>query len=278
LAAKFISATHLFLIRLNEVSFTFPIKLYQVILLLGLLSFGLSLIGAKGLRKIRDALIFSTLPIACILYLLFLLYSYITFFSPFEGYQLYGIERYSATFLIGWVLIIFGNAVCNYMDSRPIRYAIVMLSLFIILIAPPKDIYNLVTKFEIDAAALKNRHSMNSLARMIDTLPIESKLYLISQGSNGYENRVFQYTVLPRKTSVHRCVSFGKPYHSEDIYTCNASLSEAIADYDFLVVNYGDKQFWDIAGNLLTTGSTQKQSGIYKIVRGSEGIRLTEHF
>jgi hypothetical protein len=113
---------------------------------------------------------------------------------------------------------------------------------------------------------------------MIDELPIDSKLYLISQGSNGYENRVFQYTVLPRKTSVHRCASFGKPYHSEDIYTCSTNISEAIADYDFLVVNYADKQFWDIAGKLLTPDSLQRQSGIYKIVKNNNGIKLTEHF
>lgn len=278
LAPKLISATHLFLIRLNETCFTLPIKLYQVIALLGLLSIGLSILGAQGLRKIRDVLIFSTLPIACILYLLFLLFSYITFFSPFEGAQLYGIERYSATFLIGWVLIILGNAVGNYMDSRAARFAIISVSLIVLLIAPPKDVYKLVTHFPINVDDLKTRHAMNKLGETIDKLPMNSKLYLISQGSNGYQNRVFQYSVLPRKTSIHHCSSFGQPYHSEDIYTCNKDLSIEIGDYDYLVINYGDKQFWDIAGKLLTDNSIQKETGIYKIVKSKDGIKLTEHF
>jgi hypothetical protein len=278
LASKLISATHLFLIRLNEVCFTLPIKLYQVIVLLGFISIALSLIGAHGLRKIRDALIFSLLPIACVLYLLFLLFSYITFFSPFEGTQLYGIERYSATFLIGWTLIILGNAVGNYMESRVTRYVILLISLFILVIAPPKDVYKLVTNFPINSDDLKFRHKINKLSKTIDELPIESKLYFISQGSNGYHGRVFQYSVLPRQSSVAMCSSFGLPYHSEDIYTCNTNLSTTISDYDYLVINFGDRQFWDIAEKLLTIDSSQKESGIYKIVKSKDGIKLTEHF
>jgi hypothetical protein len=278
LASKLISATHLFLIRLNEVCFTLPIKLYQVIAILGLLSFGLSLIGAQGSRKIRDALIFSTLPVACILYLLFLLFSYITFFSPFEGTQLYGIERYSATFLIGWTLIILGNAVGNYMDSRTIRYVVLSISLLILFVAPPKDVYKLVTQFPINADELETRHRINELAKMIDKLPSESKLYFISQGSNGYHGRVFQFSILPRRGSVGKCSSFGLPYHSDDIYTCNKNLSIEIGNYDYLIINYGDKQFWDIAEKLLTNDSFKKESGIYKIVKSKDGIKLTEHF
>ena len=113
LAQKMISATHIFLIRLNENCFSLPIKLYQLIFLLGIAGFVLAVTGAPRAKKFRDCFIFLTLPVSCLFYLIFLLYSYITFFSEFEGSQLYGIERYSATFFIGWILIILGNLVGN---------------------------------------------------------------------------------------------------------------------------------------------------------------------
>ncbi len=278
LAQKMISATHIFLIRLNENCFSLPIKLYQLIFLLGFVGFLLAAIGAPKAKKFRDCFVFLTLPISCFIYLIFLLYSYITFFSEFEGSQLYGIERYSATFFIGWILIILGNLVGNYLSSSTIKISTVAFCFCILFIYPPRDFYHLVSKFTLDTKDLDTRRSINRLSNEIYALPSGSKLYFISQGSNGFESRIFQYTILPRPTSPGMCSSFGKPYHAEDIYTCNTNLSLAIADFDFLVVNYGDKQFWDIAANLLTPESTQKKSGIYKIVRGIDGIRLSEHF
>jgi hypothetical protein len=55
-------------------------------------------------------------------------------------------------------------------------------------------------------------------------------------------------------------------------------LSIEIGNYDYLIINYGDKQFWDIAEKLLTNDSFKKESGIYKIVKSKDGIKLTEHF
>lgn len=278
LAQKLISATHIFLIRLNENCFSLPIKLYQLILLLGIAGFVLSAIGAPRSKRLRDCFIFLTLPVSCFFYLIFLLYSYITFFSEFEGSQLYGIERYSATFFIGWILIILGNLVGNYLDNKTIRFSTIIICFSILFAYPPKDFYHLVSKFTLDAKDLDTRGSINRLSQNISELPSGSKLYFISQGSNGFESRIFQYTILPRPTSSSRCSSFGKPYHPEDIYTCNTDLSEAIADFDFLAVNYGDKQFWDLADKLLTADSRPRQSGVYKIVKSSDGIKLSEHF
>ncbi len=278
LAQKMISATHIFLIRLSENCFTLPIKLYQLILFLGIAGLVLSIIGAPRAKKFRDCFIFLTLPASCLFYLFFLLYSYITFFSEFEGSQLYGIERYSATFFIGWILIILGNMVGNYLENKVIKVSAIIFCLTILFIYPPKNFYHLVSKFTLDNKDLDTRKSINRLSQNISELPPGNKFYFISQGSNGFESRIFQYTILPRPTSSGKCSSFGKAYHPEDIYTCNTDLSEAIADFDFLVVHYGDKQFWDIAGKMLTTDSAQRQSGIYKIVKSSNGIRLSEHF
>lgn len=276
LASKLIAATHIFLIRLNETCFTFPIKLYQLIFLLGIIGIGIAFISAVGSKKIRDALIFMTLPISCIFYFLFLLFSYISFFSDFEGSQLYGMERYSATFLIAWMIIIFANAISNYIESRSIRYLAIAFSLFVLLISPPKEFYPLTTHFPLSVDSLKTRDSINQLARDIERLPPNSKIYFISQGSGGYEGRVFQYSILPRSIPSGKCISFGKPYHSEDIYTCNTDLVGAISDSNYLAIHFADQKFWDLASKLLDKNSKPKSSGIFKINQTNEGITLTE--
>jgi hypothetical protein len=276
LASKLIAATHIFLIRLNETCFTFPIKLYQLVLLLGVIGIGIALIGAVGSRKIRDALIFLTLPTTCVFYFLFLLFSYISFFSDFEGSQLYGMERYSATFLIALMIIIFANTINNYIESRSIRYLAIAFSLFVLLISPPKEFYSLTTHFPLSVDSLKTRDSINQLARDIERLPPNSKIYFISQGSGGYEGRVFQYSILPRSTPAGKCISFGKPYHSEDIYTCDTDFISAISDSDYLVIHFADQKFWDLAGKLIDKNSKQKSSGVYKISQTNGGITLTE--
>jgi len=276
LASKMIAASHIFLIRLNETCFTFPIKLYQLMFLLTGISLSISLIGALGYKKIRDSLIFLTLPAGCVFYFLFLLFCYISFFSDFEGSQLYGMERYSATFLIGWIIIIFANSTSNYLESRAIRYLVVAISLCTLLIVPPREFYSIVTHFPLNADSLKTRGSINQLANDIEKLPPNSKIYFISQGSGGYEGRVFQYSIIPRVSSSGECISFGKPYHSEDIYTCNVNLKKAISGYDFLAINFADQQFWDQASKLLSKDSNKKSFGLYKISKSDSDVILTE--
>jgi hypothetical protein len=114
------------------------------------------------------------------------------------------------------------------------------------------------------------------LASDIERLPPNSKIYFISQGSGGYEGRVFQYSILPRSTPPGKCTSFGKPYHSEDIYTCDTDFVNAVSDSDYLAIHYADQKFWDLAGQLLEKNSKQKSSGIYKISQTNNGITLTE--
>jgi hypothetical protein len=185
-------------------------------------------------------------------------------------------ERYSATFLIAWMIIISANAISNYLESRSIRFLAIAFSLFVLLISPPKEFYSLVTHFPLNADNLKTRASINHLASDIESLPPNSKIYFISQGSGGYEGRVFQYSILPRSTPSGKCTSFGKPYHSEDIYTCDTDFVSAISDSDYLAIHFADQKFWDLASKLLDKNSKQKSSGIYKISRTNGGTTLTD--
>jgi hypothetical protein len=62
-------------------------------------------------------------------------------------------------------------------------------------------------------------------------------VYFINQNSTGFEKYVFAY-LLPRNPVNYWCWSLGKKFYSEDLWTCDTTLSKALPGYDYLFV-YG---------------------------------------
>ncbi len=258
---------HLFLIRLSESSFAIGVKFYLIILILSLSGIVLSIFINKS-QRISDFLMLMVVSLGSIFYFIFVLFAYVLFFSYEEGVVLSGFERYTAIYFIGWTMVLFGYIVqkCIYTNSGKILSIIIVTSA--LFIVPPKDFFNVISKFNINNDVVSDRLKISKLVDLLDSIPEDSKVQFIAQGYGGLIHRIFQYSASPIHIS-NNCHSFGTPYHKEDLDTCQIKLEDVLDKSDYLAIYHADEKFWKANNYLLYPGSTQVSFGIYRIIRDS---------
>lgn len=269
LANKFITITHAFLIRLQESSFTFHMRFHFLILTLLFAGICIPIIFGKQ-KKIRDAIIFLIFGIGFIGYLLFLLYLYLVRFSEYEGIRLAGFERYTATYLIAWVLVLLAYITIN-IEKRVILRLMYVAFVSFIFISPPPYFYSSVSHFLPGINEYDARLRINELLIPIKRIPKNEKIYYISQNASGLDSRIFQYSVLPRVVST-TCSSLGLPYGIEDTYTCNQKLEEVITEYNFIAIYMADEQFWKNNDYLFDKNSRGLLYGVFQVERNTNRV------
>lgn len=263
LSDQMLSASHLFIIRMVEKSFTFSISFYQIILALFIFGAVLTLILNRKFR-FTDFSMIAIIGFGSIAYFLFVLFSYIVFFSEFEGSTLSGFERYTAIYFIGWVFILFGY-MTQFTISDIFRKSIFLfIVVCLLLLYPPHNFYQVIRHNELDLKIIDQRSRMKNLKDAIGPLPSDAKIFLVAQGHGELIKSIFYNTFMPHYLSIE-CYSFGQPYSAEDIYTCNKSFLESIKGYDYLVIFDADAQFWALNASLFTADDVGLTSGTFKI-------------
>jgi hypothetical protein len=84
---------------------------------------------------------------------------------------------------------------------------------------------------------LEKRNKFENFLSQYPTPEPGSSVYFIDQNSTGFEKYVFAY-LLPRNPVNYWCWSLGKKFYSEDLWTCNTTLTKALPGYEYLFV-YG---------------------------------------
>lgn len=263
LSDQMLSASHLFLIRMVEQSFTFSVSFYQIILALFLFGSVLTLVLNRKYR-FTDFSMIAVISFGSVIYFLFVLFSYIVFFSEFEGTTLSGFERYTAIYFIGWVFILFGY-MTQFTLTDGFRKAIFLLAVvYLLLLHPPHNFYQVIIQNKIDSKILEQRFKMNKLKKEMGLIDANAKIFLVAQGHGELIKSIFYNTFMPQPLSTG-CYSFGMPYSAEDIYTCNNPFLQSIRGYEYLTIFYADNQFWTLNSALFPSESTGLESGVFKI-------------
>lgn len=280
LSEKFISVSHNFLIRLNEKSFTFGMQFHYLILLIFISSL-LIVFFSYSLNKIRDLFIFVSIGIGFVGYLLFLLYLYIVRFSDYEAIRLAGFERYISTYLIAWILLIFSYLIQNLQKNK-ILFLFFIFSMTWIALNPPPYYLESIKKFSAGANELLVRNRIQDLMSHVNTIPVDKKIFYLSQNGSGFDQRVFQYSALPRKIS-RDCGSIGLMSAKDQLIAkenglnvCNVLLESLLTDYDYLVIYQADNKFWLENGYLFESDSKNLDFGVFKIHKSDQKIQLNK--
>jgi hypothetical protein len=113
------------------------------------------------------------------------------------------------------------------------------------------------------------------IPKTLETIKPKDSVYYIYQQSTGEEKYMFAYLILPNKNN-WGCWSVGKPYGSQDVWTCDKSIAQLLIGYDYLVVGNGDDNFWNETSPYLTPGSNTGRQGIYKVSFPNSKLLLTQ--
>ena len=210
-----------------------------------------------------------------LIYFSFLLFAYLIFFSEYEGVRLGSLERYISTYMLAWSII--GLALFFRGIELRSKWSAIVLSLSLLLLFA----YSSPTHFKKDFQAIKSNpdhiYTRAQIESRVDKLKIylkpSDKVYFIHQNSTGFHAYIFYYLISPNLTSsFSRCWSLGPKYYEGDIWTCDQNLGDLVKDYNYLVINKADEQFWNANSVLFEKPSSGFLSeGIYKIKKNFNG-------
>ncbi|MDO8344778.1 MAG: hypothetical protein Q7T48_16365 [Cellvibrio sp.] len=267
--AKSIKPFKFFWIIFNEVEYSSKlvnasiVKVSFVLIVLSALS---ALFYRKGSRINLFALL-AIIAIGCVGYLFFLLLSYLFFFKEIESIALASFERYVATYYLAWFLVIFSVVFssADRLKSRLLK-AIFIGSLFLVFIFAPPQFFRDLRGIVPPPKLLEARKKVDELAGVAKThMGRGDGAYFIIQNSSGFEKYIFNYSILPFKSSWW-CWSVGSKYNGGDVWTCDSKLVDLLRGYNVLVIFNADGKFWKENNYLLDELSVEKSSGIYKII------------
>jgi len=242
------------------------LSLFSIIFLLALMHFMISFFEIKILRK-EKMFIFLSFLLFALTYYIALLCIYISTFG-----EVLALVRYSVPFLFCWAMVIFYLLVSLEISTKkPLILVLIFLLVFFIT---PSSLVKDLKKIEPDYAKLQTRLSIEKIAtKVVNTVPSNSRVYYIQQNSDGYEKTILSYLILPIDTNTNG-FSIGLPYNKSDRWTTDVDLEKIFKGYDFLVLGYGDEQFWNLGKYYLNSEAQQRSQGIYKINYESGRLRL----
>jgi hypothetical protein len=191
-----------------------------------------------------------------------LLFSYMVFFTEYEGIRLASFERYFSSYVLALIVLLFA-LFARVIESLAFRYLVsiqISFAVFVFCAVPPlffKDI----RLIQSDAEAYRMRQTTELLASKVKKyIKPDEKVYFVAQNSNGLERTMFYYAMLPFTSSMSWCWSFGKKYFDGDVWTCDTNLVGALDGYSYLAVYRGDDQLWQSAHGLFDKAQTENAS------------------
>ncbi|MGF1721705.1 hypothetical protein L4D20_16865 [Vibrio kyushuensis] len=237
-------------------------------LVLFLLSVLVILLYSFNLDKRLRVLSLSIVLGGCI-YLSFMLYSYMNFFSEYEALKVASYRRYASTYFyaVSMILILFVIKAIFQSTLRKLNCKIafsIFIPVVLFLSVPGfSSIYN--PPVDIGNRDLKNQ--MIRLSKIAQKHAVQGdKFYHISQGTMGYHNLLFRYNMYPFDTQFW-CWSIGKPLFSGDVWTCDNRLEELIKGFEWLVISKADKTFWDANSDYFEKEEVGKPEAVFRISR-----------
>lgn len=220
---------------------------------------------------------FSLLSAGAVGYLIFLLLSYVLFFSEYEGIRLASFERYSGTYFLGWALVVLG-AYSGAVDAFKVKWLRPLLAIPILagLLCLPMELFAPQVLSPQIEKVLEQRKQIDALAEVVQKHAAKGeKVYFIAQNSTGFEKFMFSYSVSPLETQWW-CWSVGEKYNTDDVWTCKEDLRKLLEGYSFVVLYNADEQFWKSNSDLFAPDARGRASGVFSIARKDGQLVLTQ--
>ena len=224
----------------------------------------------------RQAITFFILFGGAIAYTGVLFFSYLVFFTEYEGIRLASFERYLSTYVLALSLIVFSFYMATFDVSRSsMRILNLCLIATLILLCAPKSFYTEMMQIQSLGPAVTLRRDTEAFAGQVKRhIKAGQKVYFVAQNSNGLERTMFYYAMLPYTTSTGWCWSFGQKYYEGDVWTCDKNILELVQGYDYLALYHADSQFWSLAGDLFEASARGISHGVFRINRGGTGANV----
>lgn len=265
--------TGYFVFRFKDLRFS--LSLSTVVILVIFLSGIIFSLSSKE-KRVNVFFILFIIAAGAISYLLFLLWLYLTYFTEYEGTRLASFERYSMTYLLAWLLVIFTWLMSAISDKFKSRFTILIpITLCaVVYISVPNKFYSDVKSLQLDQISFEKRKATQDLSDLVRKFnkPGE-RVFFLAQNTNGYERHLFDYAML--QNLPNDCWSVGKKYNDGDVWTCDQPLGLLLKGFSYLAIYAADQRFWNDNKDFFESDGVGLLRGVYKVKFTTDGqLRL----
>ncbi len=183
------------------------------------------------------------LPAGMILYSFFLLLLYLFIFGAYEGIGLASFGRYLSSYYIGMLISIF--FIIQYVNVEKHKKLFNNFIILIALVAIPQIHNQINFLLKTTGIIIKDENVKRTLffASFVNShTSTKDFIYYLKQRSDGTENTIFNYGIMPRNSN-RACWSIGVPYSKSDVWTCNLNHSDILKEllkYNYIFVDTSD--------------------------------------
>lgn len=208
--------------------------------------------------------------------LLFYLYA----FSEYEALSLASFNRFQRTYYLGWALaamaIFAARKVAAKGKTSRLGWA-AAIAFAVLLLALSGQTLRQVRHGAPGMNELRASIRQWALP-LLPGIPESAPVYIVWQGSNGFEFWMIHHETLPRRTN-RDCYSLGPPHFKGDIWSCPHSEKEVAAlwaGYEYLAVGHGLMNLKATYPALLANVPPGVDRGLLRIEKhgGGKGISL----
>jgi hypothetical protein len=244
----------------------------------------------------RNIFIGIALAIATFGYFGIILFSYLTVFGPGEAVGLASYDRYIGTWYQGVffalvILIVSKFSLAKYFEqvahsgevgiSLSIRKQVSVFLIAFIGVATLSSVHNYMLMLSVSTTqGSEVRKSFTPVLEAIANadMPRQSKVYIISQHTVGFEYYVLRYEMLDAKFGKVPW-SIGSPFGDGDIWTDPnwdaKKWEQELRDYDYVVLYKTTESFNNEFGSLFESGIVDPNS-VYQIVKTEDTVSLSK--
>ena len=214
-----------------------------------------------------------------IIYTASLLILYLFTYSEYEAQQVASFDRYIGTYLLGLALTmttIFLDYNQSRVDGKKELVSVIVLY-GILLFAPIKVFVNSSVLKASNLETVEYRSQFQTSQNLgVYFYNKNSKIYFISQNSNGRDYWVNYYNLTPAKISSSVGWSLGEPYSEKDVWTKDISFAEwesALLEggYTTVYLYKVDSKFKERYGSMFVSEDQIKSDSFYKVKKLTNG-------
>ena len=245
------------------------IPTYILILTVMLLIFGLMLFGViKKKMKISTTLVvFFTLSITTIIYILGMLLSYMYKFSEYEAVNCSSFQRYIYIIYESiWMFLIFVVLLLEAKVEKRILIYVFVMMLFLI---SPKESVEMTLSRKAVQMSIDFRANYDQMTTEIMKYCDNKKVFLISEGNTGIDLCVLKSAIRPNIMN-NNPWSFGEETYEGDIHTYNYTIEQLQAvweadNYDYVALYRINPDFVEKYKGLFANENEIMENRVYKI-------------
>ena len=183
--------------------------------------------------------------------------------------------RYSIPLIFLWLtlsgLLLF-LSFTSYLHTRFFK----ILGFALTLLVLPSQLTQDMTQIRSDPDKLQVRSSVEQIAFEVEkVVKPDEKVYLVYQGSDGFEKYIFSYLVLPIRSN-DQCWNLEVKEGSLDRWTCSTAFPSVLTGYDYLFLANSDSAFWKTYSQYFEGDKKDFYDGLFKISSTEDDITLSK--